>query len=78
MLLSLSLSLSHHRVSEVEGEVGVGEVEQGLGHIVTVEEPPISFSLFTSADCSLFSHFSFNDFITTAFLDLAEHLDIQI
>ena len=56
----------------------MGEVEQGLGHIVTVEEPPISFSLFTSADCSLFSHFFFNDFITTAFLDLAEHLDIQI
>ena len=45
---------------------------------VMVEEPPISFSLFTLADCSLFSLFSFNDFIATAFLDLTKDLDIQI
>ena len=45
---------------------------------VTVEDPPISFSPFSLADCSLFSHFSFNYFITTAFPDLAEDLDIQI
>ena len=48
------------------------------GGNVTVEEAPISFSPFTLADCTLFSHFSFNDFIATAFLDLAEDLDIQI
>ena len=45
---------------------------------VMVENPPISFSPFTLADYSLFSHFSFNDFIATAFLDLAKDLDIQI
>ena len=45
---------------------------------VMVEGPPISFSLFTLADCSLFLHFSFNDFVATAFPDLAKDLDIQI
>ena len=45
---------------------------------VMVEGPPISFSPFILADCTLFSHFSFNDFITTAFPDLAKDLDIQI
>ena len=44
----------------------------------TVEEPPIYFSPFTLANCSLFSHFTFNDIITTAFPDLAKDLDIQI
>ena len=43
-----------------------------------VEEAPISFSPFTLADCTLLSHFSFNNFIAMAFLDLAEDLDIQI
>ena len=45
---------------------------------VTVEDPCISFSPFILADCTLFSHFSFNDFIATAFPDLAKDLDIQI
>ena len=45
---------------------------------VTVEEAPASFSPFSSVDCKLLSHFSFNDFITVAFLDLARDLDIQI
>ena len=48
------------------------------GGNVTVEGLPISFSPFTLADCMLFSHFSFNDFITTAFPDLAKDLDIPI
>ena len=48
------------------------------GGNVTVEDPPISFLPFTLADCTLFSHFLFNDFVTTAFPDLAEDLDIQI
>ena len=43
-----------------------------------VEDSPISFSPSSSANCSLFSHFSFNDFITVAFPDLAEDLEIQI
>ena len=45
---------------------------------VMIEEPPISFSPFSLTDCILLSHFSFNDFIVIAFLDLAEDLDIQI
>ena len=54
-------------------------VPQGYeGGNVTVEEPPISFSPFTLANCFLFSHFSLNDFIATAFLDLAKDLEIQI
>ena len=48
------------------------------GGNLMVEDPPISFSPFTVADCMLFSHFSFNNFIATAFPDLAEDLDIQI
>ena len=45
---------------------------------VTVEEISTSFSPFSLVDCTLLSHFSFNDFITLAFLDLAGDLDIQI
>ena len=46
--------------------------------IVTVEDPPITFSPFSLADCTMLSHFSFNDFIAIAFLDLARDLDVQI
>ena len=45
---------------------------------VTVEEPPTSFSPFSLVDCTLLSHFSFNDFIAIAFLDLARDLEPQI
>ena len=45
---------------------------------VTVEEPPIPFSPFSSADCTMLNHFSFNDFIAIAFPDLAGDLDVQI
>ena len=38
---------------------------------VMVEEAPTSFSPFSLVDCILLSHFSFNDFITVAFPDLA-------
>ena len=48
------------------------------GGNVTVENPPIPFSPFSSADCTLLSHFSFNDFIAIAFPDLAGDLDIQL
>ena len=44
---------------------------------ITVEEPPISFSPFSLADCTLLSHVSFNDFVAIAFPDLAEDLDLQ-
>ena len=45
---------------------------------VIVEEPPVSFSPFSLPDCTLLSHFSFNDFVAIAFPDLARDLDIQI
>ena len=43
-----------------------------------VGEPPISFSPFSFTDCTMLSHFSFNDFVAIAFPDLARDLDIQI
>ena len=45
---------------------------------VTVEEAPTSFSPFSLVDCMLRAHFSFNDFVTVAFLDLARDLNTQI
>ena len=45
---------------------------------VTVEKIPTSFSPFSLVDCTLISHFSLDDFITIAFLDLAGDLDSQI
>ena len=45
---------------------------------VMVGEAPTSFSPFSLVDCTLLSHFSFNDFVTVAFLDLAGDLDIPI
>ena len=46
--------------------------------LVTVEEAPTSFSPFSLVDGTLLSHFSFNDFVTIAFLDLTGDLDSQI
>ena len=48
------------------------------GGNVTVEEAPTSFSPFSLVNCMLLSHFSFNDFVAVAFLDLARDLDTQI
>ena len=45
---------------------------------VTIEEAPTSFSPFSLVNCTLLSHFSFNDFVTVAFPDLAGDLDTQI
>ena len=45
---------------------------------VMVKNPPIPFSPLSLADCTTFSHFSFNDFIAIAFPDLAGDLDTQI
>ena len=54
-------------------------VPQGYkGGNVTIEEAPTSFSPFSPVDCMLLSHFSFNDFVAVAFLDLARDLDSQI
>ena len=43
-----------------------------------IEEAPISFSPFSLTNCTLLSHFSFNNFVVVAFPDLAGDLDIQI
>ena len=48
------------------------------GGNVTVEDPPIPFSPFSVTDCTMLSHFSFNDFIVITFPDLARDLDVQI
>ena len=48
----------------------VSEVEY-----VTIEDPPIAFSPFSLVDCTLISHFSFDDFVAVAFLDLIGDLD---
>ena len=48
------------------------------GGNVTVVEAPISFSPFPSTDCTLYSHFSFDDFVMIAFPDLTRDLDDQI
>ena len=45
---------------------------------VTIEGPPIPFSPFSSVDCTMLNHFSFNDFVAIAFLDIAGDLDVQI
>ena len=45
---------------------------------VTVIEDPISFSPVPSTNCTLYSHFSFNDFVRIAFPDLIGDLDDQI
>ena len=49
-----------------------------LEHGVTIEDPPISFSPFSTVDCTMLNHFSFNDFVAIAFPDLAGDLDVQI
>ena len=45
---------------------------------VTVEDPLTPFSPFSLTDCTMLSHFSFNDFVAIAFPDIAGDLDIQI
>ena len=59
---------------------GVLELESRInnGGNVTVEDPPTSFSPFSLVDCTMLSHFSFNNFVAIAFPDLAGDLDIQI
>ena len=45
---------------------------------VMIEDPPVPFSPFSFANCTMLDHFSFNDFIAIAFPDIARDLDIQI
>ena len=59
---------------------GIFELESrnNNGGNVTVKGPPVLFSPFSLANCILLDHFSFNDFVAIAFLDIAGDLDIQI
>ena len=58
---------------------GLESVPQGYNRgNVMVEEAPTSFSPFSLVNCMLLSHFSFDDFVTVAFPDLARDLDAQI
>ena len=54
------------------------ESQNNDGGNVMVENPPISFSPFSPVDCTMLSHFSFNDFVAIAFPDLVGDLDAQI
>ena len=72
--LALALSLPEWVTSE-----GFEPAPQDYeGGNVMVEEVPTSFSPFSLVDCTLLSHFSFNNFITIAFPDLTRDLDDQI
>ena len=68
------------RTSRFVHETGLREDNQEMNQKenVMVEDPPIPFSPFSLADCTMLNHFSFNDFIAVAFPDLARDLNIQI
>ena len=70
--------LAHPLPEWLTEEIFESESRRYDGGNVTIEDPPISFSPFSYADCTMLSHFSFNDFIAVAFLDLAGDLDTQI
>ena len=68
-----------HPLPEWLADEVLESVSQGYnGGNVMVDEASYSFSPFTVTDCTLFSHFSFQDFVALAFLDLAKDLDAQI
>ena len=72
----LALTLSLPKWATLEGfELAPQGYKRGN---VTIEEAPTLFSPFSLTDCMLLTHFSFNDFVTVAFPDLARDLDIQI
>ena len=63
---------------EGEGSPCQDMAQEGNMVFVTIEEPPIPFSPFSLADCTMLNHFSFNDFIAIAFPDIARDLDVQL
>ena len=52
-----------------------GEIVCSRAIHVMVMEAPTSFSLFSPTNCTLYSHFSFNNFVMIAFPDLTRDLD---
>ena len=74
----LQLQLTHPLPDWLTNGVLKLESQSNDGGNVTVEDPPILFSPFSLANCTMLNHFSFNDFVAVAFLDLAGDLNIQI
>ena len=72
------LQLAHPLPNWLTDEVLESGSQSNDGGNVMVENPPIPFSPFSLTDCTMLSHFSFNDFIAIAFPDLAGDLDTQI
>ena len=60
-----------------EGIFELGSRSNDGGNVM-VENPPILFSPFSLANCTMLSHFSFNDVVAIAFPDLAGDLDTLI
>ena len=58
-------------IANSTGVVGTESITMSpvMAETVTVEDPPVAFSPFSLADCTMLSHFSFNDFVAIAFLD---------
>ena len=79
-IAQLQLRLTHHlSLPEWVTWDNLESESQGYeGGNVTVIETPTPFSPFPLTDCTLYSHFSFNDFVSIAFPDLAKDLDTQI
>ena len=69
----LSLPLSLPEWVTLEDFEPVSQGYEGGG--VMVMEAPTSFSPFSPTDCTLYSHFSFDDFVMVAFPDLTGDLD---
>ena len=76
-VVQLQPQLVHPLPEWVTNGIFESESQGNNGGNVTIEDPPISFSPFSLVDCTLISHFSFDDFIAVAFLDLARDLDTQ-
>ena len=73
------LPLISQLVDKLKGSQYFTKIDLRWGYNnVTVENPPIPFSPFSLADCTMLSHFSFKDFIAIAFPDLAGDLNAQI
>ena len=72
--LGVSRSGQSTKGADVLGALGANVVGRSTLD-VTVMEAPTSFSLFSPTDCTLYSHFSFNDFVMIAFPDLTGDLD---
>ena len=77
-VVQLQLLHAHPPLDWLTEEVFESGSQRNDGGNVTIEDPPVPFSPFSFADCTMLDHFSFNDFVAIAFPDIAGDLDIQI